>query len=242
MVSRLRVFVLVVILGAGAWSFLAYPNGSTAAQWVLIYALQIVGLLLLGIAAEVDERKPSDPARMAPPEWLAPLVPGSGRGVLFILLVLLVALGSFLAARLVHGPDEPPFGDDDPTQLATICVFALGYCLVPATFARRWPQGAPRFVRLVGLTLSGLLLFLIFGMLAATGLPAWAEQMFRPLVFPPLLLEKVKQDGGWSESGWVPFVVLCSGVGVLLAANLPRMVRGVAELTRARGSERREPT
>ena len=88
--------------------------------------------------------------------WLAPLVPGSCRGILFILLILLVALGSFLAARLVHSPAEPPFGDDDPTQLTAICVFALGYCLVPATFARRWPQGAPRFVRLVGLTLSGL--------------------------------------------------------------------------------------
>jgi len=234
MISRLRLLVLVVILAAGAWSFLAYPDGSTAAQWVLIYALQVVGLLLLGIAAEVDERKPSDLPRKTPPMRLAPLVPGSGRGILFIRLVLLVARGSFLAARLVHSSDEPLFGDDDPTQLAAICVFALGYCLVPATFARRWPQGAPRFVRLVGLTLSGLLLFLVFGMLVATGLPGWAERYVGPLVFPPLLLEEVKGDGGWSESGWTPFLLLCILVGLPLLANLPRMVRGIAELGPAR--------
>jgi hypothetical protein len=242
MISRLRVLVLVAIFAAGAWAFLAYPGGSTAAQWVLIYALQIVGLLLLGIAAEVDERKPPDPPGRSPRVWLAPLVPGSGRGVLFILLVLLVALGSFLAARLVHSPEEPLFGDDDPTQLAAICVFALGYCLVPATFARRWPQGAPRFVRLVGLTLSGLLLFLIFGMLVATGLPGWSDRYVGQLVFPPLLLEKVKRDGGWSEPGWTPFLLLCTVVGLLLLANLPRMLRGVAELTRARRTEPRELT
>ena len=232
MVSRLRVFVLVAILVAGAWSFLLYPEGSTGAQWILIYALQIVGLLLLGIAAEVDERAPTEESHKAPPLVLAPFVPGTGRGTLFVILTLLVALGSFLAARLVHAPDEPVFGDDDPTQLATICVFALGYCLVPATFAWRWPQGAPRFVRLVGLTLCGLLLFLIFGIGVSTGLPAWAEQTFGPLVFPPILLEYVRQDGRWAQSGWIPFVVLCSVTGILLAANLPRMVRGVVELER----------
>jgi hypothetical protein len=234
MVSRLRVLVLVAMLAAGVWSFLVYPRGSSSAQWVLIYALQIVGLLLLGIAAEVDERKPPAEPRRAPPQVLAPLVPGTGRGILFVILTLLVALGSFLAARLVHDPDGPLFGDDDPTQLATICLFALAYCLVPASFARRWPQGAPRFVRLVGLTLSGLLLFLIFGILAATGLPTWIEQTLRPLVFPPMLLEDVKQDGGWSKGGWVPFLVLCSVVGILLVANLPRMLRGIVELARAR--------
>jgi hypothetical protein len=237
MISRLRVFVLAVACAAGIATFLRYPAGSTSAQWIQIYTLMAMGLLLLGIAAEVDERAPGEEPRRAPPFVLAPLVPGSGRGLLFVILILLVAQGAFLAARLVHSSDEPLLGDDDPTQLATICVFALGYGLVPATFARRWPQGAPRFVRLVGLTLSGMLLFLVFGVLAATGLPAWVEQTLRPLVFPPLLLEKVKGDGGWSESGRAPFLLLCGVVGLLLLANLPRMVRGLAELTHARRTE-----
>ncbi len=240
MFSPLRILVLAAVCVTGVGAFIAFPQSSEGAQWILIRLLVVIGPLLLVIAAEADERRARTEARGTPHWVLAPFIPGNGRGIAFVLTAIFTVLAWFLAARAVHARGEPLFGDDDPTQLAAICLFALSYCLIVALLARRWPLGAARFVRLIAILVGGLAVALASPILGANGMPDWCKRILSPLTFPPRLLECVRQDGHWNESGWIGFLVLCSLAGILAVLSLPRMTKGVSEVViRSSGRESR---
>ena len=237
MLSRLRLRVFAAVAAAGLVSAGAYPVSSVGAQWLLIWSLVIAGPLLLAISAEADEMaSPLDP-RNVPHGLLAPFVPGNGRGVVFATLALLTVLGWYLGARIVFDRGQPVFGDDDPTQLAAICLFALSYCLAVAWMARFWPPGFTRtkgLVTIVGLTI----LALVSVGLVSPLIPKGAREVVLGLAFPPGFLDHVRQDGRWTWQGYPTYVALCWIVGALFALNLPRMVKGLSEVVRLRRQSR----
>ncbi len=235
MINPFRLVVLGIVAGAGAVAFWTYPDGSTQAQGIVITALLIVGLPLLWFAAEADEPKAGRGTRPVPPWIAAPLVPGSGRGALLLAIVLPLSLGSFLAARLSNEPDEDLFGHDDPTQLATICMFAMCYGLAMARAARGWPAGTSRRLRAVSLTVILLAVdFFILLMFKLTS-SSWLQFLF----FPHFLLEEVRGDGRWTRAGWPAFLVLSLVTAALLLTSLLGMARGVLELAELRRTVRR---
>jgi hypothetical protein len=237
-ISPLRVLVFVAVCATGFAVVLSRTYSSEEAQWVLIRLLQFIGPLLLAFSAEIDERQPSSIPRRTPAWPFTALVPGHGRGLAFSFLTLLAVLASFLTYRAMHEPGAQAFGDDDPTQLATICLFAWCYCMAMALAARAWPIGLVRIIRCSLLTVGTSVALFLLSLLLSFGGAVGANQLLLSLAFPPRLLEAVKQDGHWSQSGWAAFLVLCAIAGVLAAANARRFVQGITELMSLRRTTR----
>lgn len=238
MISPLRVLVLVAVCATGPAVVLSSTSSSEEAQWILIRQLQLIGPLLLAFSAEVDERQSSSAPRRAPPWPFTALVPGHGRGLVFSLLTVLAVLAWFLTYRAMHEPDGKLLGDDDTTQLATICLFSSCYCMAMALAARAWPIGVIRLIRCGLLTVSAFVALFVLSLLLSFGGAVGPNQFLLSLVYPPELLESVKQDGHWSQSGWAAFLALCAIAIMLAAANARRIVKGINELASLRRDAR----
>jgi hypothetical protein len=214
--------LIVGALLAVAYVFVAASGSSHE----LVATLCVLGIPLLGFAAEVDETRTP---RVCIPTWFprvlaAPFVPGQGRGLLFLLAALAAGLGAVLLGRARTAPDEALFGSTAPTQAVGLVLFSSVYGMTTALVARL--LFAHRRWRAVAAVFAAWFL----GGLASIVLPRTSSLAMA--LDPMELLAEVKANGQWTDLARRVVIPVAITVGILLVIVLPWIALGVIGLFR----------
>lgn len=211
---------------------LARAQGRHAQMELAILFLLCAGLPLLWISTEAERPRLARPLQL-PRRLPRPLrralpvlfLPGGGRGLLLTWLLLGGTLGVSLSIELaVTGR---AFGDDDPVQLAMICMYACCYVGLPSAAAA--PFSSAKGARIAARAAAFALLIggqwiSVLADIRRNARANWPDLTFAG---PFDLLETVRGSGVVSPEYAFQFTILSTLAAASVLVNLPRVLRSV---------------